>query len=71
MVLWNGTVAALVADVSMNSATPKVHRAVFAVDCGTVINPDIVVQQSQGSKLRFVDGDDRPNHDRQRACPTK
>jgi isoquinoline 1-oxidoreductase beta subunit len=49
MVLWNGTVAALVADVSMNGATPKVHRAVFAVDCGTVINPDIVVQQSQGS----------------------
>jgi isoquinoline 1-oxidoreductase beta subunit len=33
----------------MNGATPKVHRAVFAVACGTVINPDIVVQQSQGA----------------------
>jgi isoquinoline 1-oxidoreductase subunit beta len=49
MVSWAGTVGALVADVTMQGKLPKVHRVDFAVDVGTVINPDIVVQQGQGA----------------------
>jgi isoquinoline 1-oxidoreductase subunit beta len=39
----------MVADVSMQGTMPKVHRVVAAVDCGTVVNPDIVVQQAQSA----------------------
>jgi isoquinoline 1-oxidoreductase subunit beta len=39
----------MVADVSMQDKIPKVHRVVAVVDCGTVINPDIVTQQAQGA----------------------
>ena len=46
---WNGSYAGMVADVSMNNKTPKVHRVVAVVDCGTVVNPDIVIQQAQGA----------------------
>jgi isoquinoline 1-oxidoreductase beta subunit len=46
---WNGSYAAMVADVSMSGNTPKVHRVVAVVDCGIVVNPDIVVQQAQGA----------------------
>jgi isoquinoline 1-oxidoreductase beta subunit len=46
---WNGSLAAIVADVSIQGKTPKVHRVVAAVDCGTVVNPDIVVQQAQSA----------------------
>jgi isoquinoline 1-oxidoreductase subunit beta len=46
---WAGSYAAMVADVSMQGNTPKVHRVVAVVDCGTVVNPDIVVQQAQGA----------------------
>jgi isoquinoline 1-oxidoreductase subunit beta len=46
---WTGTLAAVVAEVSMNGKLPKVHRVVGAVDCGTVVNPDTVVQQGQGA----------------------
>jgi isoquinoline 1-oxidoreductase beta subunit len=46
---WNGSYGAIVADVSMQGNTPKVHRVVAAVDCGTVVNPDIVVQQAQSA----------------------
>jgi isoquinoline 1-oxidoreductase beta subunit len=45
----NGSHAALVADVSMQGKVPKVHRVVAAVDCGMVLNPDIVVQQAQSA----------------------
>jgi isoquinoline 1-oxidoreductase beta subunit len=33
----------------MQAGQPKVHRVVAVVDCGTVVNPDIVVQQAQGA----------------------
>jgi isoquinoline 1-oxidoreductase beta subunit len=46
---WNGSHAAMVADVSMQGKTPKVHRVVAVVDCGTAVNPDIVVQQAQSA----------------------
>lgn len=41
--------AAMVADVSMDGKMPKVHRVVAAVDVGTAITPDIVIQQAQGA----------------------
>jgi isoquinoline 1-oxidoreductase beta subunit len=49
LVFWGGTYGALVAEVSLQGKMPKVHRFVTAVDCGTVVNPDIVAQQSQGA----------------------
>ena len=47
--VWGGSVGALVADVSLNGKDVVVHRTVMAVDCGTVINPDIVRMQTQGA----------------------
>jgi isoquinoline 1-oxidoreductase beta subunit len=49
MISWQGTIGALVADITMRGKLPQVHRVDFAVDVGTVVNPDIVVQQSQGA----------------------
>jgi len=46
---WAGSYAAIVADVSMKGGMPKVHRVVAAVDCGTIVNPDVIVQQAQGA----------------------
>jgi isoquinoline 1-oxidoreductase beta subunit len=46
---WAGSYGAMVADVSMQGNAPKVHRAVAVVDVGTIVNPDIVVQQAQGA----------------------
>lgn len=49
VVFWAGSFGAMVADVSIQGKMPKVHRVVAAVDCGTVVNPDIVVQQAQSA----------------------
>jgi len=38
-----------VAEVSVSGADVKVHRVVVAVDCGLVVNPDIVRAQLQGA----------------------
>jgi isoquinoline 1-oxidoreductase subunit beta len=46
---WGGSYVGMVAEVSMVGKMPKVHRVIAAVDCGTVVSPDIVIQQSQGS----------------------
>jgi isoquinoline 1-oxidoreductase beta subunit len=46
---WGGSVGALVAEVSLDGKKPVVHRTVMAVDCGVVINPDIVRMQVQGA----------------------
>jgi isoquinoline 1-oxidoreductase beta subunit len=46
---WAGSYAAMVAEVSMVEKMPKVHRVVAAIDCGTIVNPDIVMQQAQGA----------------------
>jgi isoquinoline 1-oxidoreductase beta subunit len=46
---WAYSYAAMVVEVSMADAMPKVHRVFAVVDCGTAVNPDIVVQQAQGA----------------------
>ncbi|HUN50180.1 MAG TPA: molybdopterin cofactor-binding domain-containing protein, partial [Candidatus Sulfotelmatobacter sp.] len=44
-----GSIVAEVAEVEIGGdGTPRVHRVVCAVDCGTVINPDTVEAQMQG-----------------------
>ncbi len=42
------TFVAHVAEVSIKDGAVKVHRAVAAVDCGTVVNPDVVKAQIEG-----------------------
>lgn len=44
-----GSVVAQVAEVSLENGTPRVHRVVCAIDCGTVVNPQIVAQQMEGA----------------------
>jgi isoquinoline 1-oxidoreductase beta subunit len=46
---WNGTPAATVAEVSMDGATPRVHRAFVVADVGIAVNPTIVRQQLEGA----------------------
>lgn len=46
---WGVTHVAEVAEVSVgDNGTVRVHRVVCAVDCGTVINPNIVEEQMEG-----------------------
>jgi isoquinoline 1-oxidoreductase beta subunit len=48
---WSSYVA-LVVELSVGAdGTVKVHRMTSAVDCGTVINPDIVLAQMQGGHI--------------------
>jgi isoquinoline 1-oxidoreductase beta subunit len=42
------TYVAHVAEISMTGGEVKVHRVVAAVDCGTVVNPDVVKAQIEG-----------------------
>jgi isoquinoline 1-oxidoreductase beta subunit len=49
LTFWGGSYGASVATVSIKDKMPKVHKVVIAVDCGLVINPDIVIQQAQGA----------------------
>ncbi|NBQ88466.1 MAG: xanthine dehydrogenase family protein molybdopterin-binding subunit [Betaproteobacteria bacterium] len=45
-----GSIVAMVAEVSRDeSGGPRVHEAWVAVDCGVVVNPNIVRQQVEGS----------------------
>ena len=44
-----GSIVAQVAEVSLARGAPRVHRVTCAVDCGTVVNPDIVAQQMESS----------------------
>jgi isoquinoline 1-oxidoreductase subunit beta len=46
-----GTIVAQVAEVSVEGGKPRVHRVVCAVDCGTVVNPNIVAQQMESSVI--------------------
>jgi len=46
---WNGTPAATIAEVSMDGATPRVHRAFVVADVGIAVNPTIVRQQLEGA----------------------
>jgi isoquinoline 1-oxidoreductase subunit beta len=44
-----GSIVAQVAQVSLVNNKPRVHRVVCAIDCGTVVNPNIVAQQMEGA----------------------
>ena len=46
-----GTYMAQVAEVSVEGGALKIHRVTCAVDCGSVVNPNIVDQQIHGSIL--------------------
>jgi isoquinoline 1-oxidoreductase subunit beta len=43
------TYAADVVEISMENDAPQVHRIVSVVDCGQVVNPNILEQQIQGA----------------------
>jgi CO/xanthine dehydrogenase Mo-binding subunit len=58
-VLYSGwdSYLALVAEVEVpKSGELRVHRVVCAVDCGTIVNPDIVKAQMQGGVLFGISG---------------
>src|SRR5579885_2006936 len=40
-----------VVEISMENNRPRVHRVVSAIDCGQVINPNILEQQIQGGVI--------------------
>ncbi|HEY8508010.1 MAG TPA: xanthine dehydrogenase family protein molybdopterin-binding subunit [Steroidobacteraceae bacterium] len=44
-----GTYMAQVAEISIENGKVKVHRVVCALDCGRVVNPDIVMAQVESS----------------------
>lgn len=46
-----GTYVAEVVEISMDGDTPKVRRVVVAIDCGQVVNPNILEQQMQGGVI--------------------
>jgi isoquinoline 1-oxidoreductase beta subunit len=45
------TYMAEVVEISMQDEKPKIHRVVGAIDCGQVINPNILEQQIQGGVI--------------------
>jgi isoquinoline 1-oxidoreductase subunit beta len=46
-----GTYAAAIVEMSPDEDKPNIHRVVAAVDCGQVINPNILEQQIQGAVI--------------------
>lgn len=44
-----GSIVAQVAEVSLEAGQPRVHRVTCAMDCGVVVNPNIVAQQMEGA----------------------
>ena len=44
-----GAIVAQVAEVSLVDGKPRVHRVTCAIDCGTVVNPNIVAQQMESA----------------------
>jgi isoquinoline 1-oxidoreductase beta subunit len=44
-----GTIVAQVAEVSVEGKDIRVHRVVCAIDCGIVVNPNIVAQQMESA----------------------
>ena len=45
------TYCAQVVELSMDQDQPRVHRVVSAIDCGQVVNPNILEQQMQGGVI--------------------
>ena len=46
-----GSIVAQVVEVSIEDKKPRVHRVVCAIDCGVVVNPDIVAQQMESGTV--------------------
>ncbi|HWP20114.1 MAG TPA: molybdopterin cofactor-binding domain-containing protein [Burkholderiaceae bacterium] len=46
-----GSIVAQVVELSSVEGRPRVHRVVCAIDCGTIVNPNIVQQQMEGGIL--------------------
>jgi len=46
-----GTYMAEVVEISMENDQPRVHRVVGAIDCGQVVNPNILEQQIHGGVI--------------------
>ena len=46
-----GSIVAQVAEVSLADGKPRVHRVVCVIDCGIVVNPNIVAQQMEGAVI--------------------
>lgn len=46
-----GTYMAEVVEISIENAQPRLHRVVGAMDCGQVVNPNILEQQIQGGVI--------------------
>ena len=44
-----GSIVAQVAEVSVDGLDIRVHRVVCAIDCGIVVNPNIVAQQMESA----------------------
>ena len=44
-----GSIVAQVVEVSLEKGQPRIHRVVCAIDCGIVVNPQIVAQQMEGA----------------------
>ncbi|MDH5315440.1 MAG: molybdopterin-dependent oxidoreductase, partial [Gemmatimonadota bacterium] len=44
-----GSFVAQVAEVSLESGVPRVHRVVCAFDCGPIVNPDIIAAQVESA----------------------
>ena len=51
LTFWNGTWAALVAEVTMKDGKPRVHRVVVDAYVGQAVNPDIVAAQLEGAVM--------------------
>lgn len=44
-----GSYVAQVAEVSVENGIPRVHRVVAAIDCGPIVNPDIIAAQMESA----------------------
>ena len=51
-----GSIVAQVVQVSLEGGKPRVHRVTCAIDCGTVVNPNIVAQQMEGAVIFGLTG---------------
>jgi isoquinoline 1-oxidoreductase beta subunit len=49
-----GSYTAMVAEVSVNDGQVKVHRVVFAIDSGYVVNPDACRAQAEGNVIYCI-----------------
>lgn len=47
--IYHNSIVVMIADVSVEQSAVHVHNVVCALDCGKVINPDMVTQQVEGS----------------------